>query len=55
MMVHCLNQELEGMKDFIYYRKKYGKYDVNIISHKALKRFKSWNMVAYKIKQHFEK
>ena len=54
MMAHCLNQEVEGIKDVMYYREKYGEDRVNQIAGRALAQFKSWQMAAYKVKQHFE-
>lgn len=54
MIVHCLNQEVEGVKDVMYYRDQYGADQVNKIAAMALTQFKSWNMAAYKVKQHFD-
>ncbi len=54
MIVHCLNQEIEGIKDVMYYRKQYGEDRVNQIVGRAIAKFKSWNMAAYKVKQYFD-
>jgi hypothetical protein len=54
MMAYCLNQEVEGVKDVMYYREQYGEDNVNKIAGRALVSFNSWNMAAYKVKQHFE-
>ena len=54
MMAHCLNQEVEGIKDIMYYRQQYGEDKVNQIVGQALANFNSWNMAAYKVRQYFE-
>ena len=54
MMAHCLNQEVEGIKDVMYYREQYAEEKVNQIAGSALSQFHSWNMAAYKVKQHFQ-
>ena len=54
MMAHCLNQEIEGIRDVMYYRDIYDEQVVNEIAGRALSRFNSWNMAAYRVKQNFE-
>jgi len=55
MISYCLEQEVEGIKDVMYYREQYGEDKVNKIANKAIYQFNSWNMAAYKVKQHFDR
>lgn len=54
MISYCLEQEIEGIKDVMYYREQYGEAKVNEIASRAIYQFNSWNMAAYKVKQHFD-
>lgn len=54
MLSYCLKSEVEGMKDIMYFQEKYGDENVNNVAAMALAQFGSWNMAAYKVKQHFE-
>lgn len=51
MLAHCLHQEVEGVKDVLYYRDKFGAAAVDPISNRAIARFGSWNMAAHEVKQ----
>ena len=54
MMAYCLKTEMAGFKEVVNYRKQYNKSEVNKIVERALMRYGSWKIAAYKIKRHFE-
>lgn len=54
MMQYCLNQEIEGVRDYRYYLEQHDADVVNQIANRAMTAYKSWNMVAYQIKQQFD-
>lgn len=54
MILYCLNQELEGVRDFQYYMEQQDSKIVEQIANRAMATYKSWNMVAYEVKKHFD-
>lgn len=49
----CLQDEIEGFKDVTYYQGKHGS-EVTSVADDALRKFKSWNMAAYIVKQKYD-
>lgn len=54
MIAYCLEQEIDGMKDYIYYREKYGDEKIRMIANDALEKYHSLRMVSYTIKRYLE-
>ena len=54
MMLYCLNQEMEGMKDVAYYAQQHGQEAVFRVAYQAIETYGSWNMAAYEVKKNFD-
>jgi hypothetical protein len=54
MLAYCLELELEGVKDYLYYTEQGPSATIDQIAAKALTRHRSWNMVAYEIELYLD-
>lgn len=54
IIMFCLKNELEGVRDYQYYKEQHDSAAVDRIAPQALHTFKSWSMVAYQIEQEFD-
>ena len=57
MIGPCVQDEIEGLKDIIYFRQQYGEKPVNAIVQRTLttSSFKRWQHAAWNVKDQFEK
>lgn len=54
MLAYCLELELEGVKDYLYYTEQGPSAAIDQIAAEALTRHRSWNMVAYEIELYLD-